>query len=111
MIQLLFHVVTCGTPIPATQHLASEPDIPGAVLRKGRGKTRRVAVAIVLGITLQIASGESAKGALDTAHSSAGNPYPTVTVLEDAFHTSLIDGRTGCLAVLEAVQATIGAHP
>src|SRR4029077_20458856 len=41
----------------------------------------------------------------------ASNPDCTVVILEDALDAAPLDGRIECLAVPEAVQAMIGAHP
>src|ERR1700689_5496041 len=70
-----------------------------------------VAVALVLGVTLQIVFNDSAKRPLDAAHASASNPDRTGMILDDALDAAPFDPETECLAVLEAVQTMKGGHP
>src|SRR4029077_2271574 len=77
----------------------------------GGRKTGRVAIALALGVTSRIVSDDSAERPLNATHASASNPDCAVVILEDALHAAPRDGRTECLAVLEAVQAIIGTHP
>jgi hypothetical protein len=63
-----------------------------------------VAFALVLGITLQIVSNDSAKCPLEAAHMTASNPDCTGVILENALHPAPFDRKTECLAVFEAVR-------